>query len=91
MGVSINKPPIYGGFIDGKFTSYNSVISHFFLYLILLFKERRITMSENYDPIDSLVSELKRNTGFLDKLLFPKISLLIGTIGVLIAIVLLLK
>jgi hypothetical protein len=48
-------------------------------------------MSENYDPIDSLVSELKRNTGFLDKLLFPKISLLIGTIGVLIAIVLLLK
>lgn len=48
-------------------------------------------MSENYDPIDSLVSELKRNTGFLDKLLFPKISLLIGTVGVLIAIVLLLK
>jgi hypothetical protein len=48
-------------------------------------------MSENYDPIDSLVSELKRNTGFLDKLLFPKISLLIGTVGVLTAIVLLLK
>jgi hypothetical protein len=48
-------------------------------------------MSENYDPIDSLVSELKRNTGFLDKLLFPKISLIIGTLGVLIGIVLLLK
>jgi hypothetical protein len=48
-------------------------------------------MSENYDQIDSLVNELKRNTGFLDKLLFPKISLIIGTLGVLIAIVLLLK
>jgi hypothetical protein len=48
-------------------------------------------MSEIYDPIDSLVSELKRNTSFLDKLLFPKVSLLIGTIGVLIAVVLLLK
>lgn len=48
-------------------------------------------MSENYDPIDSLVRELKRNTGFLDKLLFPKISLIIGIVGVLIAVVLLLK
>jgi len=48
-------------------------------------------MSENYDPIDTLVSELKRNTGFLDKLLFPKISLIIGIVGVLIAVVLLLK
>ncbi len=32
-------------------------------------------MSENYDPIDSLVSELKGNTGFLDRLLFPKVSI----------------
>jgi hypothetical protein len=48
-------------------------------------------MSENYDPIDTLVSELKRNTGFLDKLLFPKISLIVGTLGILIAIVLLFK
>jgi hypothetical protein len=48
-------------------------------------------MSETYDPIDSLVSELKRNTGFLDKLLFPKVSIVIGTIGVLVALVLLLK
>jgi hypothetical protein len=48
-------------------------------------------MTENYDPIDSLVSELKSNTGFLDKLLFPKIGLIIGTVGVLIAIVLLFK
>jgi hypothetical protein len=48
-------------------------------------------MSEIYDPIDSLVSELKRNTGFLNKMLFPKISLLFGTIGVLIALVLMLK
>ena len=48
-------------------------------------------MSEIYDPIDSLVSELKRNTGFLDRLLFPKVSLLIGTLGVVIALVLLIK
>ena len=48
-------------------------------------------MSENHDPIVSLVSELKGNTGFLNKLLFPKISLFIGTVGVLIAVVLWLK
>ena len=48
-------------------------------------------MTENYDPIVSLVNELKGNTGFLNKLLFPKISLVIGTVGVLTAIVLLLK
>jgi hypothetical protein len=48
-------------------------------------------MSEIYDPINSLVNELKRNTGFLEKLLFPKVSLLIGTFGVLIALVLLIK
>lgn len=48
-------------------------------------------MSENYDPIDSLVSELIRNVGFLDKLLFPKISLIVGALGVLIAIVLILR
>ena len=48
-------------------------------------------MSELYDPIDSLVKELKQNTGFLDKMLFPKVSLLIGTIGVLIALVLLIR
>jgi len=48
-------------------------------------------MPENYDPIDSLVNELKRNTGFLDKLLFPKFSLVIGTIGFLVALVFLLK
>jgi len=48
-------------------------------------------MAEIYDPIDSLVSELKRNTGFLDKLLFPKISLIIGIVGLLIAAVLLLR
>jgi hypothetical protein len=48
-------------------------------------------MSEFYDPIDSLISELKRNTGFLDRLLFPQISLLLGTIGVLVALVLLLR
>jgi hypothetical protein len=48
-------------------------------------------MTDTYDPIDSLVSELKRNAGFLNKLLFPKISLIIGIVGVLVAIVLLIK
>jgi hypothetical protein len=48
-------------------------------------------MSDNFDPIDSLISELKRNTGFLDKMLFPKISLIIGVVGVLVAIALLVK
>jgi hypothetical protein len=48
-------------------------------------------MSGYYDPIESLVNDLKRNTGFLDKLLFPKISIVIGIIGILVAAVLLLK
>jgi hypothetical protein len=48
-------------------------------------------MTDSYDPIDSLVSEVKRNAGFLNKLLFPRISLIIGIVGVLVAIVLLLK
>lgn len=48
-------------------------------------------MSENYDPIDSLVSEVKGNMGFLNKMLFPMISIIVGTVGLLIAIVLLLK
>jgi hypothetical protein len=48
-------------------------------------------MSDNFDPIDSLVSELKRNVGFLDRMLFPKVSIIIGVVGVLVAIVLLVK
>jgi hypothetical protein len=48
-------------------------------------------MSANYDPIDSLVSEVKGNMGFLNKMLFPRISIIVGTVGLLIAIVLLLK
>ena len=48
-------------------------------------------MSEIFDPIDSLVSELKRNTGFLDHLLFPKVSLLLGTVGLVIVLVLLIR
>jgi hypothetical protein len=48
-------------------------------------------MTDTYDPIDSLVSELKRNAGFLDKMLFPKVSLIIGIVGVLVALVLLIK
>jgi hypothetical protein len=48
-------------------------------------------MPDIYDPIDSYVSEIKRNIGFVDKLLFPRISLLIGIIGVVIAVALLIK
>jgi hypothetical protein len=48
-------------------------------------------MSESFDPIASRVSEVKRNTGFLNNLLFPKISLVIGIVGILIAVVLLIK
>jgi hypothetical protein len=48
-------------------------------------------MEDNFDPIDSLVKELKRNTGYLNKILFPRVSIIIGIIGVLIAIVLLIK
>ncbi len=48
-------------------------------------------MSENYDPIDSLVTEVKGNMGFLNKMLFPRISIIVGTVGLLIAIALLLK
>jgi hypothetical protein len=48
-------------------------------------------MSENFDPIDSLVGEIKRNTGFLNKLLFPRVSIIVGLIGVVIALVLVIK
>jgi len=48
-------------------------------------------MSEIYDPIDSIVSDLKRNTGFLNKVLFPRVSILVGAIGVVVALVLLIK
>ena len=48
-------------------------------------------MSGIYDPIDSFVGEIKRNTDFLNKLLFPKVSILIGIIGILIALVFIIK
>jgi hypothetical protein len=48
-------------------------------------------MSDVYDPVDSYVSEIKRNISFVNKLLFPRISLLIGIVGVLIAVAFLLK
>jgi hypothetical protein len=44
-----------------------------------------------HDPINSLVNEVKSDAGFLSKLLFPKISLIIGLVGVLVVIVVLLK
>jgi hypothetical protein len=52
---------------------------------------KEVNMTENFDPIDALVRDVKRNAGFLDKLLFPRISLIIGIVGALVAIVLLLK
>jgi hypothetical protein len=48
-------------------------------------------MSENFDPIDSLVGEIKRNTGFLNKLLFPRVSIIVGLIVILIALVLVIR
>ncbi|MGZ6347139.1 MAG: hypothetical protein ACXWNC_06180 [Anaerolineales bacterium] len=48
-------------------------------------------MAENFDPIDALVRDVKRNEVFLNKLLFPRISLIVGIVGALVAIVLLLK
>ncbi len=42
-------------------------------------------MSNQFDPIDSLIIELKSNAGFINKLLFPRISLVIGGVGILIA------
>jgi hypothetical protein len=48
-------------------------------------------MSDTFDPIDVLVRDVKGNASFLGKLLFPKISLIIGIVGTLVAIVFLLK
>jgi hypothetical protein len=50
------------------------------------------TMSENFDLIDSFVSEVKRNADFLEKMLFPRIGVIVlGIGGLLIAISLLVK
>ena len=48
-------------------------------------------MSDNFDPIDSFVSEIKGNTGFLHSLLFPRVSLFIGVLGLVIVLVLIIK
>jgi hypothetical protein len=49
-------------------------------------------MSEEFELIDLFVSEVKRNTDFLKKMLFPRISLIVlGIGGLLIAISLLVK
>jgi len=48
-------------------------------------------MNENFDPIDSLVSEVKRNTRFLEKMFFPKVGVLIGVGVFLAALVIFLK
>ncbi len=48
-------------------------------------------MSDSYDPIDSLVSNLKSNAGFLDRLLFPRLALVLGVVGILVAIIFFIK
>jgi hypothetical protein len=48
-------------------------------------------MSDSYDPIDSLVINLKSDAGFLDRLLFPRLGLVLGVVGILVAIIFLLK
>jgi hypothetical protein len=48
-------------------------------------------MSDSYDPIDSLVTNLKSDAGFLDRLLFPRLALVLGVVGILVAIIFLLK
>ena len=52
---------------------------------------KEVHMAENFDPIDTLVRDVKRNAGFLNRLLFPRISLIVGIVGTLVALVLLLK
>jgi len=50
------------------------------------------TMSEYFEVIDSFVSEVKRNTAFLEKILFPRIIVMVlGVGGLLIAISLLVR
>ena len=49
----------------------------FYLYIL----ERSFIMSELYDPVDSLIKELKGNAIFLNRLLFPRIALLVGAVG----------
>ena len=45
-------------------------------------------MFEDYDPVDSLLNELKGNTNFLNKFLFPNIKIVFVVLffGVLVAI-----
>ena len=39
-----------------------------------------------YDPIDSVVRDVKGNLGFIDKL-FSRATLLIGTVGIVVVLV----
>jgi hypothetical protein len=49
-------------------------------------------MSEEFELIDLFVSDIKRNTNFLKKILFPRIGLIVLGIGfLLISIILLIK
>ncbi len=46
-------------------------------------------MFDDLNPIESLIDEIKGNTGFLDNLLFPGVKLIFGFIvfGILIALI----
>jgi hypothetical protein len=84
--------PLYlGGYFQIKLLAYKSVnaIPPASTYTVSRLKE--VHMAENFDPINALVRDVKRNAGFLDKLLFPRISLIVGILGAVAAIVLLLK
>jgi hypothetical protein len=48
-------------------------------------------MSDNFDPVDSLMREVRGNAEFLERLLFPNIGIILGIVGVLIVVVLLVK
>jgi len=47
-------------------------------------------MFDDFNPVESLISEIKGNTGFLENLLFPGFKLVFGFIvfGILVALIL---
>jgi len=81
-------PQIWGA----KKPSYKSVKLNNHASIYTMDRGKEVAMSEQFDPIDSLVSEIRSNVGFLNKLMFPKISLIVGAVGILIIVsVILLK
>lgn len=53
---------------------------------------KEVTMSGHFESLDSFVSDVKRNSAFLKKILFPgTIVTVLGVGGLLIAITLLVR